>query len=596
MSLSGSLYVGLSGLNASSAALNTTAHNLSNLETEGYVRKQILFKDSKYLNVGQTYLSLMQTGMGVDVETVRQVRNIFLDKSYRQEAGRQLYYEVQYEAVAEAEELFGETEGVRFQQNMEDLWNSLQELSKTPNGVARSAFIQTASAFIERAENIYKQLGDYQTNLNTKIVSQVKRINEIGDEINKINEKVRIYESSGIGKANDLRDQRNLLLDKLSKMVDTSYSERPDGTVTVDLEGAAFVTQEQVYHMDTVKISASSDMLKPIWPCYGNADVYNLTNAAGDKSDKGSLKGLLITRGIRKADYTDIPLKSDYIISSTGAGIVYNEIAYKAAVLKYNNEVESSVIMTVQAQFDQLIHGMVTSINDVLCPNKEVTLSDGTKVKILDEENAPVGMDEDKTAGEALFNRKSMDRYMNPQDITVLVFDDDGTQVFNADGTPAVEVISKARIYNEEDGNNKYSLFRLGEIEINSKILKAPSYLPLSSNKGADEYGSKITSELLSVWKKDFASISPNTLTINDFDGYYTSFISAVGNRGQKLETISKNQASMVAEIDSKRAEVMGVSSDDELTNLIKYQHAYNAAARYINVVDKMLEHIVTNL
>jgi flagellar hook-associated protein 1 FlgK len=72
--------------------------------------------------------------------------------------------------------------------------------------------------------------------------------------------------------------------------------------------------------------------------------------------------------------------------------------------------------------------------------------------------------------------------------------------------------------------------------------------------------------------------------------------MSEIANRGEQLNTISTNQASMVESIDNQRMEVTGVSSDEELTNLIKYQHAYNASARYVNVVSEMLEHIIMNL
>jgi flagellar hook-associated protein 1 FlgK len=101
---------------------------------------------------------------------------------------------------------------------------------------------------------------------------------------------------------------------------------------------------------------------------------------------------------------------------------------------------------------------------------------------------------------------------------------------------------------------------------------------------------------LLTNWQKPFATLSPNTLTRNNVNDYYISFMAGIANRGEQVNTISQNQMSMVNSIDNKRSEVTGVSSDEELTNLIKFQHSYNAAARYINVVSEMLEHIIMNL
>lgn len=572
----GSLYVGVSGLNVSQAALNVTSHNLANIDTKGYVRQQPVITDFQYVKKGDSHLSSMQLGLGANFAEIKQVRDMFLDQAYRQEIGRQAFYESQYQAISEIEGLFGELEGVQFQNTMNEFWEAMQELSREPdNIVARASFVQTAVSFIERADNIYGQLSDYQINLNTQIIDQVNRINEIGNEIKELNIKIRHYESAGVEKANDLRDQRNLLLDELSKIANITYNEDKDGVVTVNLEGMSFVSEDLVYRMETVKISEDSDMLKPVWVAHGYVDVFNMDRPPSSMHDTdiGSLKGLLLARGHKKANYTDIPVRERY----------ETESMYQEAVREYNNKISPSVVMTVQAQFDQLIHGIVTMINDTLSPNKEVTLADGSKMKILDVEKAPVGMDSDREMGEALFTRKSMARYSDWEEI----------QIVNEDGE--IETIS-ARIYIEEDPKDNYSLYTIGEIEVNPRVLQNKSLLPLMKNDKTGAFDIEVAQELLDKWQKPFATLSPNTLTSNNVNDYYISFISELANRGDQINTISLNQESMVASIDNKRAEVIGVSSDDELTNLIKYQHSYNAAARYINVVSEMLEHIIINL
>lgn len=574
-SLSG-LYIGVSGLKVSQAALNITSHNLANVDTKGFVRQQAVLTDFGYYTWGNTRISPLQQGLGADFATVKQVRDTFLDQAYRQEKGREAFYSSQYEAIGEVEGFFGELEGESFQNSLDEFWTSLQELAKEPDSVvARASLVETAVTFIERASNISKQLNDYQVNLNTQIRQQVDRINEIGNSIKSLNAKIRQYESTGVEKANDLRDQRNSLLDELGGMANITYKETPTGVVNVSLEGVPFVTEDSVYLMDTKKIDDTTEMLKPVWTSHGGQDVFNLDVApSSDKdTDIGSLKGLLTARGYKQANYTDIPIRENY----------ESDTAYNSAVIKYNNTINSSVIMSVQAQFDQLIHGIVTTINDVLSPNKEVTRSDGTVIHILDEENAPVGMDKDKTAGQALFNRKSMDRYGDYEEI----------EIINDQGEYETII---ARVYNEEDPSDNYSLFTLGEIEVNPEILQHYAYIPLSSSSGSGDFDVETTNKLISKWQEAFATLSPNTLTKNNFNDYYNSFISEIANRGEQLYTISTNQASMVGSIDNQRASITGVSSDEELTNLIKYQHAYNASARYINVVSEMLEHIIMNL
>ncbi|WMJ90237.1 flagellar hook-associated protein FlgK [Anaerocolumna sp. MB42-C2] len=576
MSLMSSLYIGVSGLRAGQNSLNTTAHNLTNVGTTGYVRQQVVQADSSYNKWGVTHLSTLQSGLGVDIAAVRQVRDMFLDKAYRQEVGRQGFYEVQYEAVQEVEGMFGELEGVTFQNSMSDLWTSLQELSKTPSLIeTRSTVVQNAESFLERADAIQNQLKKYQVNLNTQIKDKVDRINKIAKGIYDLNNKISRYESNGLEHANDLRDERNNLLDELGKIISITYKEDANGVVTVNAEGAPLVTESNTYQMGTAKVSDTSDLLKPIWTGFDNADVFNLENnaTANNDTDVGSLKGLLVCRGNDTANYTDMLKSQD----------------------EYNGTINTSVIMTVQAQFDQLIHGVVTAINDILCPNKEITLADGSKMTVLDEANAPAGMDSNNTMGEALFERKSMERYTTVN-VTVNELDADGNQVYEPDGvTPKTKTIAVKK-YNEEDPDNIYSLYTLGELEINKDIKSNYSLIPISSNAKTGDVDQKVAEALVSKWKEAFATISPNTLTKNNFSDYYTAFIGELATRGEELNSISTNQATLANKIDDQRQQVAGVSSDEELTNLIKFQHAYNASSRYINVIDEMLEHIINTL
>ncbi len=590
MGLMSSLYTGVSGLQVSQRGLNTTAHNLSNLETEGYVRQQTLQTDSFYSNIGTNHISYLQVGSGATAAAITQVRDTFLDKSYRQELGRQKFYEAQYECATEMEEILGETEGVAFQDSIEDLWVAMQELCKEPDSiVTRSSFIQTAVSFIERAETVYTQIKEYQLSLNSNIENTVDRINEIADEIQWLNGEIQKYEASGMEHANDFRDQRNLLLDELGGLGAISYKEQANGVVTVLFENQMLVSEDLVYHMDTRLLENDTGMIEPYWPSFGDVPVYNFNPlpSSDANTDIGSLKGLLLVRGNKVGKHTDIPVEPDKADFTDESGYFYKDDydeayrEYEKEVEVFNMEIEASAIVAVQAEFDQLIHGIVTTINDILCPNKEVITSEGEKILIFDEENAPVGMDENNTPGEALFNRKSMDRYEK----TTAIIEVNG--VFQE-----VEVWK----YNEEDASNNYSLFTLGEIEVNENIMKDPSLIPLSSNDGTGDYAVEICNELMTKWQEPYATLTPNEYKEHNFNEYYTEMIGALATRGEKFRNIYQGQETLVNSVDTQRLSVTAVSSDEELTNMIRFQQAYNASARYINVVSQMLEHLLNAL
>ena len=186
----GSLYIGVSGLQSAQTALNTTAHNLSNINSTGYTRQQTSFATATYLPIGSG-LSTKQYGLGVKIEDIRRVRNEFVDDAYRSSNGRLGYYKSQYEAVEEVEELFGELQGVTYQESLNNLKEAINELSKNPTSTtARTSVIQQATAFMTRSDTIYQQLNDYQTTLNAQVSNLVDKINSLGDEIKDLNKRI----------------------------------------------------------------------------------------------------------------------------------------------------------------------------------------------------------------------------------------------------------------------------------------------------------------------------------------------------------------------------------------------------------------------
>ena len=590
MSLMSSLYTGVSGLLVNQRGLNATAHNLSNVETTGYVRQQAVFSDSIYRNIGQNSISYLQIGHGAQADAIRQVRNIFFDKSYRQELGRQQFYQSQYETTVEVQEILGETEGVAFQTSVKELWEAMSELAKEPDSiVTRTSFIQTAVSFMERAETVAYEIEEYQVSLNTEINKYVGRINQIGDEIQALNAKIQMYEASKQEQANDLRDARNVLLDELGGLAGITYKENASGVVTVMLEDYPFVTEDLVYHMDTRYVNEKDGMLEPYWPCYADAKVFNfypLPNSEAN-TDIGVLKGLLLARGDKVGKYTDIPKKPKKEDFTDENGVFWEE-DYKAAekqynkdVKEFNNTTDASAVVSVQAQFDQLIHGIVTTNNDLLSPNKQVVTADGEKIMIFDEDKAPVGMDKDATPGEALFSRKSMDRYER----TTVTIEVDGVW-------QDVEVWK----YNEEDPEDNYSLFTLGEIRVNPNLLKDPSKLPLSRKGSTGDYSIEVCEALLTAWQTPFSTLTPNDYADLNFNNYYKEMIGALGTRGEKYRKEYTGQETLVNSIENQRQAVHAVSSDEELSNMIRFQQAYNASARYVNTVSEMLDHLLNTL
>lgn len=634
MSLMTQIYIGVSGLRAQQIAINTTSHNLANIYTEGYVRQQVGMADNSYYRYGWSAVNTKQLGLGVVSAETRHLRDLLLDRAYRQESGRQSFYAARYEAAEEVEDIFGELEGVEFQNSVNDLWEAISEIAKDPDSVvSRAALVMNAEAFISRANNIYQELIDYQGKINQKVVDTVDRINKLADTIFELNRKISVVEAPDIETAADLRDQRDLALDELGSLVKITYEEDQFGYVNVRAEGQEFISKTNVWHMELAHLDSEqgSEYLSPVWPQLEGAAVFNLREelTSANNNDIGALKGYLIARGGYVADASDIPVKpvrADYPEGDDGTATFRADLEnyYNVEVVEYNKTVGGTVVMKAEALFDQLINTVVTLINDCLSPkttletaggltvtvpqgtcvynlddalrdvllegvengsitvdrfgiiqntDATVTVPGGKTLTILDMEKTSYGVDENQTPGTELFVRSDQkNRY---------------TKVTASDGT-------EYYIYNKNDDFGDESTYTLGNLEINPLVLDNYAYIPLTTLE--ENVDMQKGEQILKAWDEAAVCLDPNNTTLKDINDYYSTMVGLIGNDGYMYNAIAESQSDVVVSLDEKRESKQGVTSEEELTNLIKFQNAYNASSRYITTVADMIDTLINRV
>ena len=550
MSLMANLYVGTSGLQTSQNALNTTAHNMANLDTEGYTRQQISQGTRAYqtLEKKNECIAWKQIGTGVEYNNCKQVRDVFLDKAYRKESGRYAYYDISQKALEEIEDQFQEMNGTEFSESLNNLWTSVQELAKDPtSAVTQSALVTRANEFLTKAKSVYDGFVSYQDNLDASVSDIVKNINDIGDKIRALNEEIVNIESGREEKANDLRDTRNNLLDKLGQYGKIDYSEDIFGNVSVLFEGSSFITTDHVNHIGIdVKLESSVGYATPYWEYAAvkeydregkeivtsieGAHLFDLTQPVSTATDTdiGKLKAVLLARGDHHASYHDIVESTDY----------------------YKSNISQSVIMNVEAEFDQLIHNVMTAINKVM----------------EDAESNPATMD--NSLGRA-------------SDYTMFI-------VSNEEDALAYKIDDKHPAGSIKTG------FTIKNAQVNPILLTDPTTFTYRTVEGNEDTAT-VTALKEAFTKSDY-TLNPNVYTRNDILSYYNSLVSQIANTGDKLKSVAEAQEQTVSSISSAREQIVGVSSDEELEYMIQFQNAYNASSRYINVVSEMLEHLVSTL
>lgn len=550
MPLMGSLYIGASGLQSGQNALNTTAHNLTNVDTTGFTRQQTLLSSKRYITISKNpaAVSDQQYGIGVNLSAVRQVRDYFLDQTYRKESGRSMFYEASTDVLGEVENVLGELNGEDFQTSLSNLWTAIQELSKDPSSsVTQGLLVQRSAEFINRANAVYQDLTNYQDNLNKQIKEKVTTINQYGKQIQALNDQIRKIECGGIEHANDLRDTRNQILDELGKLCKMTYSEDSLGNVSVRIEDSDFVRGDLFYEIG-LDASDATGFYTPFWikdaeytvladgtKKYNieGAEVFNLDQTVSSSldTDIGGLKALLLARGDHRSNYTDINNNYDSI--------------------------SQSIVMNVQAEFDQMIHSVTTRINGILAE-----VYDPSRGYMCDKDGSPL----------QLFQKVTTDGY---------------EKVTDAGGNVTWK-------YAEEDPARTDTLYTLGNLQVNANLLREPSMLSFKKADGSADYDT--TDKLKAAFTDESYTLNPNVLKKTTFVDYYKDLVSQVANTGSAFRNIYENQQTTVEATYNAREQIVGVSSEEELSNMIRFQNAYNASSRYINVINELLEHIISTL
>lgn len=541
MSLFSGLYVGTTALRVASDALNTTAHNLSNTDTAGYTRQQVS-QSSRHYNIladATVSTSAKEIGMGVRYAETRQVRDVFLDQVYRRESGRSAYYEVSYEALVHVQDLLGESGDRNFSEAISDYWKTIQELAGDPSSaVTQGLFVSKAQTLIERATNVYKSLVDYQNNLNNEVKKQVKKLNDYAERIVELNKEIAKIEAGGVEHPNDLRDERNYILDQMADLCSISYTEDVNGYVSVQIEGVDFVKGN--IHYEMMMSENEYGYYTPFWPhiiestvnengerVYSPEEVakgrvFNLEReiSTAANTDVGRLKGILLARGDHPADCSEMENAEEY-----------------------DKKIAPSIIMNVEAEFDKLISNIVKEVNQIL---KDAGYTDGS---VKQEDKDKMTAAEYANVDDALFVR------------------------INTEGMEAGEG------------------WHIGNIAVNDKFLQQPALLNFVTPDGGEDR--ETAEKLKAAFEAEIYTLNPNSEKRTNFANFYSDLVFQVANTGEVNKLLYEYQLDTQEETGFAREQILGVSSDEELQFMIRFQNAYNVASRYITTLNSMLESMI---
>lgn len=498
------------GMFTQQGALYTTGHNIANANTPGYSRQRINFvQTSPYPSIGLNRPQLPgQMGTGVAAGSVQRIRESFLDMQYRVENNKIGYYGSLSESLLKMEGILNEPTDKGLHSTLEKFWNSLQDLAgHTENSGARDVVAATGQMVADTFNYYYNSLSRIQRDIGQQIDVKVDEINSLVDQIHKINGQISEVEPHGY-LPNDLYDERDSLVDKLSKMINIKVT-----NVKPTNYGNAKDIAEGLYNIEIVSEDGNSYSPPLNLITVSKASGIIGTNKLALEKDAD---GLIENATVGGKNIPDFKFKGELLglIESYGYKQNGNTVGYYPDMIEKINKVAEAFAN----EFNK-IH------------------SEGYALGAT----AP--------SGENFF-------------------------VF-------------------ETGNTNYAQ----AIKVNEVIIKDPTKIAAGDGSG-DSGNNKNAQNLADLKTKSFSEYDdPKYQTLpGNLDTYYSGIIGKLGVDSQSAQKNLGNSEVLAHSVEYNRQSISGVSLDEEFTNLIRFQHAYNASARNITAIDEMLDKIINGM
>ncbi|MCM3134941.1 flagellar hook-associated protein FlgK [Paenibacillus polysaccharolyticus] len=495
---------------AQTTALSTTGHNVANANTEGYSRQKVNMQASIPMEPFAFLHSTSpgQLGTGVEFDSITRVREKFLDDQYRNENTNFGSWSIQRDTLEKLEAIVNEPSNTGFRTVMDNFYKSWSDLSKNPEDVtARRIVKETTLALTDAMNQISRQLDSLSQDLDSNIAVKSNEIQGYLGNIANLNSAIVKVESLG-DNANDLRDQRDLITDKLSKIMNITVTDSPQG-YQVQMNGQELVTG------GTVQAVVDSAFL-------------NNAYAAGTLTN-GEVHGMIKSRDTLVSDYRK---QMDELANTLANGDI--ELTIPAGSVLPDNTILGGVTYTGAAR----------------------TLTSDLKVTVK-------GLNGLHQLGYSM----------------------DGT---NTGGLP---------FFTAAGGGTAITA---GNISLNAQILADPNKIATSlrttTTSGTETVikGNNTLANLLANLK-DTPMKSADGLRNATIGAQFSAIIGQLGVQSQEAARQTSNSEFLVQQVDTRRQSVSGVSLDEEMGNMIKFQHAYSASARFMTTYDQLLDKLINS-
>lgn len=602
------LDIGKSGLYTAQGGLNTTAHNIANVETKGFTRQVV---DQKAANALRTNGRNGMIGTGVDVTQIRQTRSQYYDEKYRNNNSIYGSYATKENYMSQIEGYLNEIQLQGFTTTFDKMYDTLQELGKDPaNLTVRNQVTNVAQSFCEYFNSLFTNLKETQEDCNFEIKNQVNRVNAIAAEIASLTKQINVVEIGGTN-ANDLRDQRNVLVDELSSIINVSVEETPNGVVGLKDYVVKVDGQTLVDTYDTHLLS-----VKPRTNRNNQTDADGLYDIVWDNGQQfnpyaptqtGSIKALFEVRDGNNADNLQGTVTAYVGMHS----VVMKNMTVKDETKLNIPESGEIVVGTVKYEYEAFEVSVDKVTGEYTCEFflKEPVRANAEEEpsgigRCVDYKGVPYYMaqmneflrtyarkfNEIHKSGKDLNGESGLDFFVGAnkvsgQEYRMGTYGKDGATEYDPysfnSQTGAFEPDGTTVVY------SSYYHITAENIRVNSELQKDAKKFAAASEV-VNGVGNYDVADALLALKKDTTMFRQGKPA-----AFLQTLVAEVGIDSKAAKDFSKSQQNLVNSIDNQRLSVSGVDTEEEAMNLMRYQQAYNLSAKVISVMNEIYDKLI---
>ncbi len=624
MSFNG-LEVGKRSLSAHQQAMGVTGHNISSANKEGYSRQKV--EMNTITNKHEKY---GQVGIGAEVDEINRARDTFIDDRMMKEKSANAKWEIRDINIKNMEYIINEPSDQSIRKVLDEYWEAMQDLSQNPEDMStRVSLRERAVALSNSVSSTYERFESLRTDFDQNIDVVANDINSSLRRLAEINGQVRRVEAGG-AQANDLRDEFDLLVEKLSEMVNVKVSRK--GSENAVSIGGRTVVQGDTFKEISVKREAKVNE--------GFAQLYWDDIDEPVLVQTGKLKGLLELRdedaikymkymdqlAIGLIDNTNDVNKAGFDFRGVQGGEFFETFETEAQIRDINGDKEDEAAV-YKIRGNKAIEDTKRPLSITMQTETKTIGADGVTEEVskvpfnetgsFEINNIIINYDTSKDSLDGIVEKINKGKTgvvasLDPNNRLVLRAEKDEDYVVKtisqSSGTflSTMGIIKEGQNYNYK---NTESLNNISEDRMGSPRDRAAFRMTVAINnveniaaaKGTDTNGDGVADKpnpvgdgsnaLKMAMLKSEKSIGRFT-----YEEFFKSIVSDLGISSQEAQKFLENQNILLNNLEQRRQATMGVSLDEEMAEMLKYQHGYDAAARYMKTVDDMISTVIEKL